>query len=260
MIRKLAFVGLVLGGCLPGQQTPASLVDTTTVLDSISNGAYRTDGTFKLMNPRPYASAVSGIANINVWVSGADYSDYAKIDPAVSGSGVSVKPGTTIVREVVDDTGTTDTLTVIVKGPSGYNPAVGDLWFAVTDPLGAPMTDSGYAMMGQLTQCFSCHEARAKDGYLFGVATAARNGTATSAVADAGMPVTDMSMSPADAAADAGTTMTLDAATAHDLATHDASHGDMGHHHHPICGDFYCEGNETCKSCPSDCTHANHDC
>jgi hypothetical protein len=251
---------------MPAEQTQAGLVDTTAVLDSISNAAYRTDGTFKLMNPRPYASAVSGVANINIWVSASSYNDYARIDPAVTGSGATVKPGTTLVREVVDDTGTTDTLTVIVKGPSGYNPSVGDLWFAVTDPLGTPMSESGNPMMGQLTQCFSCHEGRSKDGYLFGVAKAARAGTAPSAVEDGGMSVAgDMSPSPIeDATLDGGTA--LDAATAHDLATHDAAthdaatHPDMSHHHHPICGDFYCEGSETCKSCPSDCTHANHDC
>jgi hypothetical protein len=148
MIRWVAFTGLLVAGCLPGEQTPGGLVDTTTVLDSISNAAYRTDGTFRLMNPKPYASAVSGVANVNVWVSAADYDDYARIDPEVSGSNANVKPGTTLIREVVDDTGTTDTLTVIVKGPSGYNPVVGDLWFAVTDPLGSPMNQSGYAMMG----------------------------------------------------------------------------------------------------------------
>ncbi len=256
MLRWLVFGGLLLGGCLPGEQTQGGAVDTTSVLDSISNATYRTDGSFKLMNPRPYASAVSGVANINIWVSAADYNDYAHIDPAVSGSGATVKPGTTIVREVIDDTGTTDTLTVIVKGPNGYNPVVGDLWFAVADPLGLPMNQSGYAMMGQLTQCFSCHETRAHDGYLFGVAKAARNGTDPSVVvADAGAA----DMSPiVDATVDGGST--LDAATAHDAATHDASSADMNHHHHPICGDFYCEGSESCKSCPSDCTHANHDC
>jgi hypothetical protein len=257
MLRWIALGGLLLGGCLPTAQTTGGLVDTTTVLDSISNAAYRTNGTFKLMNPRPYESAVSGVANINIWVSAADYDDYARIDPAVSGSGATVKPGTTIVREVVDDTGTTDTLTVIVKGPEGYNPVVGDLWFAVTDPLGSPMNESGYAMMGQLTQCFSCHEGRSKDGYLFGVSQAARNGTDPSVVADAGGVTADMSPI-VDATVDAGSA--LDAATAHDAATHDASSSDMSHHHHAICGDFYCEGSETCKSCPSDCTYANHDC
>jgi len=52
---------------------------------------------------------------------------------------------------------------------------------------GTPIVDtsSGSAMTGQLTQCYSCHQTRPKDAYLFGVTQAARMGDAPMSVADA---------------------------------------------------------------------------
>ena len=44
--------------------------------------------------------------------------------------------GSILVRAVVDDGGAVAKLTLMAKGPPGYNPALGDWWFGVTDPAG----------------------------------------------------------------------------------------------------------------------------
>jgi hypothetical protein len=213
-------IGLLAGGCMPGEQRQhSSAMDEGAVLSSIANASYRTSAGFRLMDPVPYPSAIPGASSIAVWVTSADYADYARIDPAVSGSGVVVSTGAVLVREVLDTDGSIDTLTIISKGPTGYNPTVGDLWFGVTDPNGTPIVDSssGAAMTGQLTQCYSCHQGRAHDAYLFGVTQAARLGDAPPAPTEG-----DASIAPAPL--DAGVE---DAGSMEDMARHD-----MGHHHH----------------------------
>ena len=54
-----------------------------------------------------------------------------------TGSGVTVSPGTVIVRSVLDASGNVSKLTLMAKGPPGYDPSIGDWWFGETDPTGA---------------------------------------------------------------------------------------------------------------------------
>jgi hypothetical protein len=119
------------------------------------------------INARPYTSTL-GPFGINCYITG-DITGYRKIHPERSGANVTVAPGTVIVREVLDATGKVSKLTVMAKGPPGYDPSLGDWWFGVTDPRGVPLVEKGVLMLGRLTQCHDCHLDRSRDDFLFGV-------------------------------------------------------------------------------------------
>ena len=62
------------------------------------------------------------------------------------------------------------------NGPAGYNPAIGDYWFGVTDARGTPLTDDqGHRRAGRVEACYSCHLEREADDFLFGVPSAMRS-------------------------------------------------------------------------------------
>ena len=121
------------------------------------------------INERPYTSDL-GSFGINCYVAG-DVAEYRKIHPERSGSNVTVARGTIIVREVLDGTQQVTKLTIMAKGPPGFDPSLGDWWFGVTDPRGVPLVENGALMFGRLTQCHECHIDRARDDFLFGVPT-----------------------------------------------------------------------------------------
>jgi hypothetical protein len=139
------------------------------VLASVADESYQTSHDFAHATKAPFPSTVAAGSSIDAWVTMSAWADYAKIAPDVTGSGVKVAPGTIIVRAVLDKAGTTTKLTLMAKGPPGYNPDLGDWWFGETDPYGAPLTTDAGALTGRLTECYSCHIPRAKDDYLFGV-------------------------------------------------------------------------------------------
>ena len=135
---------------------------TATTLDVV-----QTNTGFAEITARPYASSV-GSFDISNYVSG-DAADYRRIHPDASGSHVAVAPGTVIVRAILDGRGAVSKLTVMAKGPAGYDPSVGDWWFGVTDPRGVPLDDGNGPQVGQMSDCHSCHLTRASDDFLFGV-------------------------------------------------------------------------------------------
>jgi hypothetical protein len=157
------------------------------ILASVANGAYRYSTQFTPLNRVPYASAIADGAPINVWVTTADYLNYGKIVPDKNGSGVALPSGAMVVREVLGKDGGVTKLTLMVKGPKGYNPDLGDFWFGVTDPDGTPQQDANHKLTGKLSQCYSCHIPRANDGFLFGVPDEPRMPPAT---ADSPPPAT----------------------------------------------------------------------
>lgn len=122
---------------------------------------------FSKIDSKPYMST-AGAFQINVYATG-DVTDYRTIHPEVSGSNVTLSVGTVIVREVLDGSGKTAELTMLAKGPSGYDPTIGDWWWGDVDPSGTPIMMGGVPQVGRLTDCHSCHLPRATDDYLFGV-------------------------------------------------------------------------------------------
>jgi len=154
-----------------GRSAPALDVDSSAVVASIGAGAYRTSAAFTHATRAPYPSSAAMGAWVDEWVSSSAYAQYTQIRPDATGSGVHVPVGTTIVRAVVDAQGDPTELTLMVKGPAGYNPTLGDWWFGVTDPDGQPAADDGGVMLGRLAGCTTCHLPRGGDDFLFGVPT-----------------------------------------------------------------------------------------
>jgi hypothetical protein len=159
--------GVSVGDAGSGSSTEG--VDPVAVLESIARGGYATSSAFTRVTAAPYESAAAAGTMVSEWVSSFALNDYLAIAPEVTGSGATVPPGTTIVRAVLGEDGGVGKLTVMTKGPPGFNAALGDWWFAVTDPDGLPLEEDGGAEMGKLSGCYSCHVPRSGDGYLFGV-------------------------------------------------------------------------------------------
>lgn len=114
----------------------------------------------------PYPSKL-GPFMVSLYVS-AGQDEYAKIRPDQTGSRVQLPEGALIVREVFDKDGNVAKLTAMAKGPAGYDPTLGDWWFAVTDAAGQPLVENGRVQSGKLTGCHACHNGRGEDDFLFG--------------------------------------------------------------------------------------------
>jgi hypothetical protein len=216
-------------------QSPTS-VDEAAVLAGIANGEYRYNPQFVPVNRTAYASAVATTTKINVWVTSADAATYARVTPEASGSGVAITPGTMLLREVIGADGNIAKVTLMVKGPRGYNPTVGDFWFGVTQPDGTPIVADGTRQMGKLDQCFGCHMQRASDGYVFGV------------------PVADRMAPGAGGSGGTGGGGVGTGGSAGGASEGGVGHPDMGGTHGgDVCGDFICGATESCDTCRSDC-------
>ncbi len=204
-----------------GSSTPTpgtgATVDSAAVLATVAQNAYLTSPSFTEVTRVPYESVAKPGTMIREWVSTSSLAAYESISPSVVGSGAVIAPGTTIVRAVLAADGTVAGLTLMYKGPAGYNPQLGDWWFGVTAPDGTPTETDAGPEVGLLTACFSCHVPRQNDGWLFGVPlddrasddAGAGTGTGTTPAGDAGI----------DSGIDAGD----------DAGDDDAGH-DGGHH------------------------------
>lgn len=156
----LAVAALI--GCDAGETWDQSNLDAMVVHDG-----------FARIDARAYPSAI-GPPGIDVFVDDAGAAAYRKIDPGRTGSNAHVPRGTMIVRAVLDSAGQVAKLTMMAKGPAGYDPTLGDWWFAETDADGVPIMDAGAPLIGALAACHECHLARAADDFLFGVPAAVR--------------------------------------------------------------------------------------
>lgn len=136
--------------------------------------------------------------NVALFISPPDAAnDYLKIDPAVQnpdGPNVVLPEGTIIVRAVYNDPKNTnvaayDALTILTKGPAGFENGFGGWAFGATDPKGNvlpmsavfPPPDGGVPdqsdMFGIVPGCHAgCHENQrgGPNDYLFGVPMDAR--------------------------------------------------------------------------------------
>jgi hypothetical protein len=143
------------------------------VLSAVADQAYQSGSIFTQASMAYASTAVPGMY-ITEWVTSGAAATYAQISPDASGSGVTMPVGAAIVRQVGNASGSVQELTLLMKGPAGFNPSLGDWWFAVTDPNGVPLGDDAGVQVGPLTQCESCHLPRSSDDFLFGVPPADR--------------------------------------------------------------------------------------
>lgn len=154
---------------------PDVQVNDESILSLVTNGAFRTAKGFTEVTNAPFPSQAGVTADVSEWVNVVGANAYDQISPDEGSADVSVPVGTMVVRAVLGADGGTAKLTLMFKGPPGYNPDLGDWWFGVTDPNGVPaVLDGGATEVGRLTQCYSCHIPRSGTGYLFGVAPADR--------------------------------------------------------------------------------------
>lgn len=172
-ILLAVFSGTLLAGCTQGieggvngsapteGEPDAAASPTVTDFDRAMMELGRDYKTFTRIDKRAYTSSL-GAFQINVYVDG-DGGQYRKIHPEVMGTGTKIPVGTVIVREVLDEAGKISKLTLMAKGPSGYDARIGDWWWGEADPAGNP------TKLGRLTECHGCHIPRAGDDYLFGV-------------------------------------------------------------------------------------------
>jgi hypothetical protein len=144
-------------------------LDIVQTLAPIVDGGYRDSVAFTHATRTPYPSTVATGSYIDEWVSTFAYAQYSKVQPDADDAGVVMPVGSMVVRAVVDENDVVSKLTVMFKGPSGYNSELGDWWFAETDPSGNPLTDDAGVLAGKLTECFGCHVPRSDEDFLFGV-------------------------------------------------------------------------------------------
>ncbi len=194
-------------------------VDEEAIFSSLAD--FRTSPAFVPVNQNTYESALGTGAAINVFVAADAFDSYSKIDADASGSGATVPEATLIIREVLDGPGgKLKTLTLMYKGPPGYNPDLADFWFGVADPKGAAIEENGIRKTGRLQECYGCHLSRAQDGYLFGVPASNRPGIAPpDDPPPADEPPAEEPPAPTE----------------------------------PVCGDFSCDVGENCAICEYDC-------
>jgi hypothetical protein len=141
--------------------------DPTPILAMIADGGYTSTSALALAS-KPYPSAAAQGADVVEYVSSGSLAAYLSVDPD-GGAAVTVPVGTVIVRAVQDSAGTVSKLTLMCKGPSGYNPDLGDWWFGETDPNGVPLEGDGGEEIGRMSGCYSCHVPNASQDFLFGV-------------------------------------------------------------------------------------------
>lgn len=212
-------------GCGFQAQDAGVSVDDAAIMSTLSR--YRDSPAFARLNQAPYPSAIGDSAKVNIFVSTNAYAAYGSITPDVSGSGVVVPQGTLLVREVLQPSGAIEALAVMFKAPAGYNPEMGDLWLGVADAAGRPaLDDAGAPRLGRLAECATCHAARASDGYLFGVPAAVRPKVVTPTPNPPPVPPLPAPPPPTP---------------------------------QPVCGDFVCNGAESCEVCEADCGRCDDD-
>lgn len=160
---------VLLVGCIATSVGDEGDPDTeaSTVMSSLAT--YR--GRFVAIDRAPYASAIGSFAIVD-YVDPAAAPAFRAIHPESAAPNAPLPVGTIIVREVLAADGkTVAKLTLMAKGPTGYDPTLGDWWFGVTDATGAPLPDpsTGQPQVGRLTACHGCHAPRAAQDFLFGV-------------------------------------------------------------------------------------------
>jgi hypothetical protein len=125
---------------------------------------------FSRIDKRSYPSSL-GAFDVSVYVQG-DVADYRTAHPDSTAPNPTIAVGTVIVREVHDPQGAIAKLTIMAKGPAGYDPSIGDWWWGEADPQGVPLVVDGTPRVGRLDDCHGCHLPRAAEDYIFGVAKA----------------------------------------------------------------------------------------
>jgi hypothetical protein len=178
MSKKLRIIGccVIAAFAFACGSTPEPSGTTHATSESLADRLHEATSNYRSyvkVNRAPFPSGAAAAA-INVWASPEAAQPYQDVDPSQPSSRASLQSGAAIVREVFDDVGNVQNLTVIVQGARGYDTDVCDLFFAVTSPAGEPLVQAGVMQQGRLATCAGCHAPRATSGCLLGVPMSAR--------------------------------------------------------------------------------------
>lgn len=111
------------------------------------------------------ASSAHGLADtVVVWVPPAFAAEYRAVDPDDPDASAAFAPGTLFVKEHLDAEGAPAGMTIMYKGPAGYDPDSGDWWWAQAE-LDGTLNDAG-----AVGYCIACHSPRAGADWVFGIA------------------------------------------------------------------------------------------
>ncbi|MEM9453970.1 MAG: hypothetical protein AAGF11_07310 [Myxococcota bacterium] len=121
--------------------------------DAILAQAMAYEQELTLLTPEPELSEThSDAASVRVWGSSSAAELFSSIDPDDPTQEVSFAEGDMFVKEHFDEAGEVNGLTVMFKGPEGYDPDARDWYWARI--RGDELTHSG-----RVQWCIDCHEA-----------------------------------------------------------------------------------------------------
>ncbi|NJK31444.1 MAG: cytochrome P460 family protein [Deltaproteobacteria bacterium] len=115
-----------------------------------------------LINAAPFASAHEAGIDVNVFVDPVNVAAYAALDPNDPGP-ADFPEGTLVVKEHLVEGSATE-ITIMYKGPAGFDPEHRDWWWGV-----ATLDGTVQASGAGVATCIGCHESVAESDYLYGV-------------------------------------------------------------------------------------------
>ena len=122
------------------------------------------DGDFTKVNAAPIPGSQHAGEHVNVWVSNDALETYLSINPDDDTSTASFASGTMLVKEQLTGDGELSALTVMAKGPEGYDPETNDWWWARIE------TSGDVPFSGNVSFCVGCHTpAKEATDWVFGV-------------------------------------------------------------------------------------------
>lgn len=116
------------------------------------------------LDPAPRPSVAKPGFTIRLWVSAEAIDTYRAlaVDAEVPAASTDFPRGASVVREIFDADGNRTGVTATCRAQAGYNPDVGDLWFA-TRPGAADSLETG-----RIATCNSCHILNGETAGLYG--------------------------------------------------------------------------------------------
>ncbi len=116
------------------------------------------------LDPAPRPSVAKPGFTIRLWVSADALETYRAlaVDAEVPAASADFPRGASVVREIFDAEGNRTGVTATCRAQAGYNPDVGDLWFA------SRPGDADSLEVGRIASCNSCHTLNDETAGLYG--------------------------------------------------------------------------------------------
>ncbi len=157
---------LALAACEPGEEEGNDDADEGDDTGAIDEDAVVADAldyaNLTRINLNPFFSQHSGVDEVNVYVLPNAVDDYKSIDPN-DPSAVTFAEGTLIVKEHISS-GEATAVTIMFKGPAGYDPEHNDWWWGMSD-LEGNLLNAGPAV----SECVGCHIDVSGTDFVYGI-------------------------------------------------------------------------------------------